>query len=574
MNSEPSSTTPLLRDTPNRDDSSTLGPASSAASISLEEGRRLRKRQDITRYASYVSAIFSCLCAGSITAYSLYGHLFQERLQYTQLQVNTVIICGELALYLPVALLGYFCDRFGPAPLSLLAAILFAGGYLLAAFTYDSGAEELGGLVYHKGWPLWVMAVAFVLIGLATTLMYLSAVTACAKNFGRGKYKGLALATPIAAFGLSGMLMSQIGSRIFYERRPDGTTGDVDVFRFFIFVAAMTFAAGIIGAFLLKIVDEDSLIDEAVDELIQSGLLEDSASFQRNNYGATEHRWHHEEGDATRLSEDHSKALADEEARKKAWLLKEETRMYLSDYTMWLLAAGFFFVSGSGECFITNLGTIIQTLNPPESHGQETTAATHVSIVALGSTIVRILTGTLTDVLAPPPAPTRPGLNNSVTSLPPRRRFTISRVAFLIAFGLLTSLGQVILASGLIQKHGERFWIISSLIGAGYGAIFSLTPVIIMVIWGPENFGTNWGIVAMVPAFSTALWGLIYSKVYEWAAVGTEMNGNESEDLLCYGTACYAPTFWTMAFTVWIACGLWVWAWKGRGGWSSRGISV
>jgi len=249
---------------------------------------------------------------------------------------------------------------------------------------------------------------------------------------------------------------------------------------------------------------------------------------------------------------------------------------------MWLLAAGFFFVAGSGECFITNLGTIIGTLNPDGPAG--TTAATHVSIVAIGSTIVRILTGTLTDMLAPTPQTPHhrtPGdsLANSFASLyaPPQpRKFTISRVAFLIAFGLLTSVGQVILASGLIQYHGERFWIVSSLIGAGYGAIFSLTPIIITVIWGVENFGTNWGLVAMVPAMSTALWGVIYSKVYQWAAE-REMSGGEDgngEDVLCYGTACYAPTFWVMAASVWVACGLWMWAWKGKNGWSSRGIAV
>ena len=79
------------------------------------------------------------------------------------------------------------------------------------------------------------MIVAFVLIGVSTTCMYISAVTTCAKNFGRGKYRGLALASPIAAFGLSGMWLSQLGEKVLYERRPDGKKGDVDVFKFFVF---------------------------------------------------------------------------------------------------------------------------------------------------------------------------------------------------------------------------------------------------------------------------------------------------------------------------------------------------
>ena len=205
-----------------------------------------------------------------------------------------------------------------------------------------------------------------------------------------------------------------------------------------------------------------------------------------------------------------------------------------------------------------------------------TTAATHVSIVAITSTIARLLLGTVTDLLAPAaPSPGNQSLANSISSLPPRdhRRLTISRIPFLLFTGVLLSLGSVILASGVIQDHGERFWIVSSILGSGYGALYSLTPLVITVIWGVENFGTNWGIVAMVPALGATIWGVVYSAVYQWAA---NKHGRESvrQDILCYGSDCYAATFWGMAVSVWIGCGFWLWAWKGRGGWSSRGIAV
>jgi hypothetical protein len=182
----------------------------------------------------------------------------------------------------------------------------------------------------------------------------------------------------------------------------------------------------------------------------------------------------------------------------------------------------------------------------------------------------------LTDLLAPSaPSPGNQSLSNSLSSLPLRegRRFTISRIPFLLLTALLLSLGQSILASGIIQNHGERFWIVSLLIGSGYGAIFSLTPLIITVIWGVENFGTNWGIVAMVPALGATVWGVVYSAVYQWAAnKGSQLRG--TQDVLCYGRACYEGTFWAMAISVWIGCLFWIWAWKGKGGWSSRGIAV
>jgi MFS family permease len=565
-----------------RDDASTLGPPSdSDDEDSVLRMRELRTR-NITRYASFACAILSCLCAGSITAYSLYGHLFQERLRYTQLQVNMVAIAAELAMYLPVPFFGYLCDRIGPAPLSFFASILFGVGYLLAALTYDSGAPELGGLVYERGWPYWVMVVAFIFIGMGTTSMYFSAVTTCAKNFGRGKNKGLALACPIAAFGLSGMWQSQVGSRLLYERHRDGTRGDVDVFRYFIFLAVTLCLVGLIGTVGHRVVDEEELIDEAVEELERSGLLEDSAFFQRTaherGYGTIDQA--DDDSDSVRRLVDDANAREEEEARKKTWLLNEETRRFLNDPTMWFLAAGFFLVTGPGEAFINNLGTIIGTLYPPgQSKSVPTTAATHVSIVALTSTLARIFTGTLTDLLAPVAADHHyhTSAANSLASLPPRNRYiTISRVVFLLAFAFILSLGQAILASGAIQNHGERFWIVSALIGSGYGAVFSLTPIIITVIWGVENFGTNWGIVAMVPALGATVWGVIYSALYQWAAGQPDLEsggdiGDRVEDVLCYGKSCYAGTFWAMAVSVWIACGLWMFA---LGAWRRRGIAV
>lgn len=262
--------------------------------------------------------------------------------------MNIVIIAAELALYLPVSVLGYLCDRIGPAPLSLMASVMFGTGYILAAFTYKSGAKDVMGYTHERGWPLWVMVVAFVIIGLGTTCMYLSAVTTCAKNFGKSKYRGIALASPIAAFGLSGMWQSQFGARVLFEKTLDGSRGDVDVFKYFVFLAITLVAVGLVGTIFLRIVDEDELIDEAVEELERSGLLEDSEFFRRTGagtYGSISDLSDEEAADARRLQE--AKDLEDEEARKKTWLLNEETSRFLKDKTMWFLAAGFFFVSGT-----------------------------------------------------------------------------------------------------------------------------------------------------------------------------------------------------------------------------------
>lgn len=466
-------------------------------------------------------------------------------------------------MYLPIPIVGYLCDRYNPRPLALLAGFLYGAGYLLAAFTYRNGDDP-----ESRSWPFGVMILAFVGIGMGTACMYLSAVTACAKNFGRGKHKGLALAMPIAAIGLSGMWQSQVGSRLLYEKDPvTGSRGDVDVFRYFIFLAALLFAAGLFGSLALRVFDEEESIDEAVSELVRSGLLEDSPLFQRSlhhdgantpnhdhiGYGTLTSPASNSASETASLSSDHSS----KNRRRKTWLLNTETRLFLTDPTMWVLAAGFFLVTGPGEAYINNLGTIISSLYPPSSHGppRSNSPATNISIVATTSTVARLLAGTLSDLLAP------------VQSYPSRsissgsKRPTVSRLGFLLFWTALLSLGQLLLASGLIQSHPALFALISTLEGLAYGAVFSLTPIIISVVWGVQNFGTNWGVVAMMPAGGAAVWGAIYSAVYQAGVDNKSIMGQE-EETRCFGVKCYAATFWAMAICSWVAMGLWGLAWS------------
>lgn len=285
------------------------------------------------------------------------------------MRVNAVSIAAEIAMYLFVPLFGYLCDRYSPSPLSLASGILFGVGYLLAAFTYKSGPPvDTGG----SGWPFWVMVLSFIAIGMATSCMYLAAVATCAKNYGRGKHKGIMLAMPIAAFGLSGMWQSQIGTYVLCERDIDGKCGDVDVFRYFLFLGVTLLVVGFIGTFALRIVDdheEERYIDETVEELERSGLLEESDFFRPRSeiraaieYGTFAPDGNDEESDTLSDQEREevrrAKEREEEERRKKNWLLNYETRVFLMDPTMWWLAAGFFLVTGPGESYINNVSFI------------------------------------------------------------------------------------------------------------------------------------------------------------------------------------------------------------------------
>ena len=434
------------------------------------------------------------------------------------------------------------------------------------------------------------MVACFVLIGVGTCSMYMNAVAVTAKNFGKGKYRGLTLAIPITAFGLSGMWISQFGQRVLCERNPDGSSGEVNVYIFFGFLAVTLAAVGTTGIFFLRVVNEEELIEEAVEELAGSGILEGSALLGRRNVVNAEQFAATEEPDKDQGDEDDAQW-------KKNFLLNAETRRFLSDHTMWLLAMGFFLIIGPGEAFINNMGTIIGTLHNPATVNMTvpTSPATHVSIVAFTSTVARLLTGTLSDLLAPKTTTDHPQMLGSSTieerSNPGR---SISRVFFMLFFAVAMSLGFVTQASGFVQEHGERFWVVSSLVGLGYGGVFSITPITITVIWGVENFATNWGIVAMFPAVGSIVWGLVYSAVYTAGAKETaagrlaspglghtmgsyvlDLHGKDDDgDIFCYGTTCYVRAFWAMSASVWIGSFMVLWAWKGRNGWVNRRVII
>lgn len=503
------------------------------------------------------------MCAGSIAAFSLYGPLLLSRLGYTQYQVNAVSVTAEVSQYLPVPLVGYLCDRYSRRLLSLAAAVFFGVGYLLAALTYRRGPHQDGG------WPYGVMMVAFLGVGVGTCCMIMASVTTCAKNFARSEHKGLALAVPLAAFGLSGMWLSQVGSRLLSEKNPNGRSGEVDVYRFFLFLAGLLFCVGLVGAMALQVVAEDELIDEAAEQLERSGFLEDTVTFQRAGrpeentsiaYGAISIRSSQSSMHSGRSRSLQNSRFPASDGLKKTIVLNAETRRFVTDRKMWLLAWGFFLILGPGEAFIYNLGTIIDALYPAAAQSAPAfnSAATNVSVVAISSTLARLVTGILSDLFAPQPSPTTLDVKNGP------RRPQLSRMALLITSGLLLSCGQLLLASSIVQQYPQLFPLVSALNGIGYGAVFSLTPIIIGVVWGVQNFGTNWGIIAITPAVGGTVWGAMYSAIYEHGV-------RDGDARLCHGVGCYAATFWGMTICSWIAVGLWFRAWRA---WVREGIFI
>jgi MFS family permease len=239
---------------------------------------------------SVLSALHNCLWAGSVLIFSLYAPLFNQKLGYRQMQINAVSTASELGMYLPVPVFGFICDQYGPAKLSLMSTSFFGPGYALAA------------AAYANNWDYKIMVVAFGLIGMGSSAMYFSGITACAKAI-QGR-RGLALAMPIACFGLSSLWEAQLVTYLFTG--PDSILQVEKVFAFFSIAMPLVGMLGFLGLSPLDINREDSVSTESED-------LDDKGFFN------------------------------------------SETMAFLKDRTMWAFATGVFLVTGPGEAFINNV---------------------------------------------------------------------------------------------------------------------------------------------------------------------------------------------------------------------------
>lgn len=365
------------------------------------------------------------------------------------------------------------------------------------------------------------MVLAFSLVGMGTSSMYFAGITTCAKNFTGSR--GLALSLPIASFGLSGLWQSQFVSRVFVGE--DGTLMISPAFATF---AVFLSAVGVVGGLCLQVFPAED--GESGDHEERGRLLADDGG--ERGFGWVDG--------------------ADDDKR---WI-NAATRDFLKDKAMWWFAIGVFLVTGPGEAFINNMGSLIQSLYPPSTSSTHIDPATHVSIIATTSTLARILVGILSDYLGPSLTP---------TTLSSSYRPRCSRVVLIISVSCFLLAAHLLLAFASLPFLTSYFWLISALVGSGYGAVFTLAPTIVSVVWGTENFGTNWGVVMTTPAVGATVYGLLYASVYD---------SHAGADGRCWGGECYRGAFGVMAMGAVLAVAGWVWAWRGKGGWKERGVIV
>lgn len=181
-----------------------------------------------------------------------------------------------------------------------------------------------------------------------------------------------------------------------------------------------------------------------------------------------------------------------------------------------------------------------------------------MSLIALSSTVARLVAGAASDFLAPP----APLAHLPPLAPPPRKRLHCSRIALMFGFAATMFGGFALVAAGAVHARPDLFWLVSTSVGAGYGAVFCLAPTVVSVVWGTRNFGTNWGIVTMTPALGAVVYGCVFAREYDAHAGAGGM---------CAGPACVSSSFAAMAASVVAAVVGWAWVWRK---WRVRGVAV
>ena len=92
------------------------------------------------------------LCAGSLLLFSLWAPIFQDKLGFSQMQINAVSIAGALGMYLPYVHLFPLISLIGPSLQCLIVvgiAFLFLVASAIASVLQNSPYFPLSSSVQH-----------------------------------------------------------------------------------------------------------------------------------------------------------------------------------------------------------------------------------------------------------------------------------------------------------------------------------------------------------------------------------------------------------------------------------------
>ncbi|KAI9466248.1 MFS general substrate transporter [Lactarius psammicola] len=457
------------------------------------------------------SIVANAIFAGGIFIFPLLSPTLALHLKFTQPQLTTIVLLGMMGQYPFSAFIGKIVDEYGPWACSLIASFLFSSSFAILAAEIAKTPDDI---TEPSESSFRILAGSFFLMGLGTDASYFSSLFAASRTF--PQYLGAASGASMTLFGLSPLFLSLLASTFF----TDPSTG-LDVPRFLNFLALASGIVHLIGAFNMRLC-KPQYIAPSTPASVSTSDEERSIDEREPLLSNKPHR-------------SDSQVISIGEGRSVIELLK--------DSHFWLLAFVALIILGSCEMIISNIGTIVLSLNSeltsiigsPSSAAAAT--ATQVRLISISNTLSRVVVGPLADLVSPVTSRT----SGDLPSFP--QRYRISRVA-LLSFVPLLLVGTFLYLE-LAIRTPDNLWILSVNTGAAYGITFTILPSIVSTIWGNRDFGRNFGILTYAPFFGTPLFSYLYAFVSDHNNVGAGV---------CTGIACWSSTFWVITGASLLSC--------------------
>ncbi|CAN6842929.1 unnamed protein product [Brassica oleracea] len=184
----------------------------------------------------------------------------------------------------------------------------------------------------------------------------------------------------------------------------------------------------------------------------------------------------------------------------------------LGQFDFWLIFMSLVLGVGSGITVIDNLGQICYSLG-------YSNAKVFVSLISISNFLGRVAGGYFSELII--------------------RKLSLPRTMAMSAVQAVMSLGLIYYA---IDWPG-KIYVVTIVIGMGYGAHWAIAPASVSDIFGLKCFGSlyNFQITAL-PIGSFVFSGVIASNIYDYYARKQAGTSTETESLTCTGSVCYSVT--------------------------------
>ncbi len=434
------------------------------------------------RQASFCSSLVTCLFDASVVTFSIFTPQFIKHLNYDQIDINIIGGAMNIGLYLTLPALGYLSDAHGPMLLALIGMVL-CPGYILAAWCY------------HAQFTAFIMAIAFFLIGTGTSSAYFCSLLTCAKIY--PDRKGLGISLPVTCYGVSSLLLSYIFQLSVFRVDTVDSDSHLSVYKVFIFLSVVYLLTGVVNSISSVIV---TIEKETVFEALVSGEQVATAAQQSEitevslmNAAERVASYNSVEDTGSLINSDFMEPQSHEVRFAK----------FLRDPTMPLVYICLFFLAGTEELFVANLGSLTEIVG---SKGKKS-ISDQVALFSIFSTITRLGAGFLNDAF---------GTCKATIRL------------------ILTSIALCIISYAMVAFNVNDFGIISSLMGICYGSTYTLFPTLVASVWGVDLMGSTWGLFLSAPAFGDLIFGLFYA--YEFDRYCVVANASISNFVYCLTT--------------------------------------